>query len=178
MGRAIDRTGNQVSRLRIALAGTGVLVIGYALAGAFAQLGGKLGGVLIFLVAVLVLHDGIWLPVVLLAGVVLGRIVPARHRGVIRVAAIAATALTVFSVPLVLGRGRTADNPSALPLDYGRNLALILLGLAVVTALIVARARIRGLAGSARSSIALRRSRRGPDRGRKDLESPDDDSAG
>ena len=107
----------------------GVLVMVYAVVGAVADLGGKVGGVLIFLVAVLVVHDAIWLPLVSVIG---------RHVRT-RVAAIVATALTVTTVPLVLGLGRTADNPSALPLHYGRNLSLILLGTAVVTGIEGAR---------------------------------------
>jgi hypothetical protein len=132
-----------MSRLRAALLGTGVVVIGYAVLGSFLELGGKLGGVLLFLVAVLVLHDGVWLPLVLVAGALFERFVPARHRGPIRVGLIAAAALTVAALPLALGFGRTADNPSALPLNYGRNLALVLLAVTVATGLAVARARRR-----------------------------------
>jgi hypothetical protein len=120
-----------MSRWRLALLVTGVLAMLYAAIGAVADLGGKLGGVLIFLIAVLVVHDGIWLPLVLLAGALLNRIIPARHRGHVRVTAIVVAALGLAALPLALGLGRSADNPSALPLDYGRNLALVLLGVVV-----------------------------------------------
>jgi hypothetical protein len=120
-------------RWRLALLAAGVLAMGYAVVGAAVQLGGKVGGILLFLVAVLVAHDGLWLPLVLLAGTALNRLVPARHRGTVRVAAIVAAALGMAALPLALGLGRTADNPSALPLDYGRNLALVLAGIAVVS---------------------------------------------
>jgi len=109
--------------MRRLLVVTGVLVMVYAAAGSVVDLGGKIGGVLIFLVAVLVLHDGLWMPLVLLVG--------RRVRGI---GAIVATALAVTALPLALGLGRAADNPSALPLDYGRNLVLLLLAVAVVTA--------------------------------------------
>jgi hypothetical protein len=118
-------------RWRLALLVAGVLAMLYAAVGAVADLGGKVGGVLIFLIAVLVAHDGVWLPLVLLAGAVLNRIVPARHRSSVRAAAIVVAALGMAALPLALGFGRTADNPSALPLDYGRNLALVLLGVVV-----------------------------------------------
>ena len=167
MGRADDRTGNAVSRLRAALLVTGVVVIGYGALGSLLDLGGRLGGVLLFLVAVLVLHDGVWLPLVLVVGALFERFVPARHRGPIRVGLIAAAALTVAGLPLALGLGRTADNPSALPLDYGRNLALVLLAVALTTGLAMARAT--GLA-MARAALVLRRNR-------KDSESGDDRSA-
>lgn len=132
-----------MSRLRTALLVIGVAGMGYAVAGAVTDPDVRLGGVLLFLTAVLVAHDGVWLPAVLLAGALLDRVAPARHRGTVRVAAIAAAALTVAALPLVLGLGRTADNPSALPLNYGRNLALVLLAVAGTTALVTARGRIK-----------------------------------
>jgi hypothetical protein len=162
-----------MSRLRIALLLTGVAAIGYAVAGAVADLGGKVGGVLLFLVAVLVLHDGVWLPLVLAAGALLGRFAPTRHRAVLRVAAIAGVAVTVAALPLTLGPGRTPDNPSALPLDYSRNLVLVLLVVAVVTGLVTARARIR-----AACTFVVTRAAAGRTGGRKESESSDDGAAG
>lgn len=111
----------------------GVLVMLYAVIGAVTDLGGKIGGVLIFLAAVLVVHDGIWLPLVSLAGRWL------KGRGV--KTWIVATALTVTALPLALGLGRTADNPSALPLHYARNLALLLVGVVTPIGLIVVARR-------------------------------------
>jgi hypothetical protein len=126
-----------MSRWRAALLVTGVLAMGYAAVGSVVQLGGKLGGVVLFLIVVLVVHDGVWLPLVLLAGTLLKA-----RRTPVRVAAIVAAALTMVALPLALGLGRTADNPSALPLNYGRNLVLVLLGVAAVTGIILAaRAR-------------------------------------
>jgi hypothetical protein len=117
--------------MRRSLLVAGVLAMLYAAVGSVVELGGKLGGVLLFLVAVLVAHDAIWSPLVLLAGRWL--------RGpVVRTAAIVATALTVTALPLAFGLGRTPDNPSALPLDYGRNLAVLLLGVGAVTGVILA----------------------------------------
>jgi hypothetical protein len=126
-----------MSRWRAALLVTGVLAMGYAAVGSVLQLGGKLGGVVLFLIVVLVAHDGVWLPLVLLAGTLLKA-----RRTPVRVAAIVATALTMVALPLALGLGRSADNPSALPLNYGRNLVLVLLGVAAATGVIlVGRAR-------------------------------------
>jgi hypothetical protein len=112
-------------------------VMGYAVIGALVDLGGRIGGVLLFLVAVLVVHDGIWLPGVLLTDRVLNRVVPERHRRFVKTAAIVTAGVTLPALPLAFGFGRTADNPSALPLDYGRNLALVLLGVAVATGVVV-----------------------------------------
>ena len=132
-----------MNRWRAALLTAGLLAMLYAAAGAVAELGGKVTGVVIFLVAVLVAHDGVWLPLVLLAGSLVNRFVPARYRPPVRVAAIVAAAVTVAALPLALGLGRTADNPSALPLDYGRNLVLVLLGVAATTGLVLLLRRPR-----------------------------------
>ena len=45
---------------------------------------------------------------------------------------------------MVAGIGRRADNPSILPLDYGRNLLVVLGLIALVTALIMIALRLRG----------------------------------
>jgi hypothetical protein len=120
-----------MTRVRAVLIGAGVLVMGYALAGALTDHDVKPFGVAIFLAAVLVGHDAVWMPLVLAAGALINRVVPARSRPVVRVAAVVAAVLSVAGVPLALGYGRPPDNPSALPLAYGRNLALVLGGLAV-----------------------------------------------
>ncbi|MDT5040547.1 MAG: hypothetical protein QOE51_1532, partial [Actinoplanes sp.] len=50
------------------------------------------------------------------------RFAPPRLHTLIRAALIVTLAVTVVAFPLVLGRGRSADNPSLLPLHYGRGL--------------------------------------------------------
>ena len=122
-------------RTRTALIAAGVLVMAYAAGGALADPGLNPGGVLLFLAGVLIGHDAIWMLVVLGAGAALTRFVPHRHRTAAGTAAISAAAVTVVAFPLVLGFGRQADNPSALPLPYGRNLAVILLVVAGATLL-------------------------------------------
>ena len=113
----------------------GTLLILYALSGALTDPDLK-GGALIFLVAVLVLHDGLLLPLSIGAGFLIGRIVPSPLRTPVRVAGVIGLALTVVALPLVLGRGRVADNPSILPLDYGRGLLIAYGIIAVTTALL------------------------------------------
>jgi hypothetical protein len=128
-------------RARAALIAAGVLTMGYAAGGALADPGLDLGGVLVFLAAVLIGHDTVWMPAVLATGAAVTRVVPRRHRPAVRIAAISAAAVAFVAVPLVLGFGRPADNPSALPLPYGRNLAVVLLGVAGV--LLLTRPRRR-----------------------------------
>jgi len=144
-------------KIRTMLVVAGVLTMGYAVGGALADPDLEAGGVLLFLAGVLVGHDVVWMLAVLAGGAVITRLVPQRHRPAARVAAISATALTFVAFPLVLGIGRTADNPSALPLPYGRNLAAVLLVIVAATLL-----------------TCLWRTRRG--QGRKDSEMPGEGS--
>jgi hypothetical protein len=110
-----------VKTARRALIAVGALGMAYAVIGALADADVK-GGVLLFLIAVLIAHDGILLPVAIAAGALIGRFVPFRWRAFVRSALVVSLALTIVALPLVLGRGRAADNPSLLPLHYGRGL--------------------------------------------------------
>ena len=124
-------------KTRAVLVAAGVLTMAYAGYGVLTDPAADLAGIFVFLIAVLVAHDAIWMSAVLAAGFLLARLVPDRHRPVVRGGVLGAAAVTVVALPLVLGFGRTADNPSALPLPYGRNLALVLLALFAATALTV-----------------------------------------
>jgi hypothetical protein len=104
----------------------GTLIMGYAVIGALTDRNLHPGGVLIFLVAVLIGHDVVLLPLIIGVGVLIGRLAPAQARVAIRTAALYSAAVTVVALPLVLGYGKSTDNPSALPLHYGRGLAAIL----------------------------------------------------
>ncbi|WP_083983912.1 hypothetical protein [Actinomadura hibisca] len=77
--------------------------------------------------AVLV-HDLLFAPAVLLAGAVV------THRRT-RAALVVAGAVTLVALPMVLGLGKRADNPSILPLPYGRNLLIVLAVIAVAALL-------------------------------------------
>ncbi|MEV4642507.1 hypothetical protein AB0J80_34705 [Actinoplanes sp. NPDC049548] len=106
------------------LIGTGALVIAYAISGAIADPDLKVGGVVLFLGAVLGLHDAVFMPLVLGAGALLTRSHP-----LVRAALIVSLAVTLVALPLVLGHGRDPDNPSALPLPYGRGLGAVLIAI-------------------------------------------------
>jgi hypothetical protein len=72
------------------------------------------------LAALLVLHDGVLMPLAIGAGALIGRFVPVRTRAAVRVAAYLSLILVVVALPFVLGFGRRPDDPSALALNYGR----------------------------------------------------------
>jgi hypothetical protein len=104
----------------------GAIVMGYAVLGAATDPDLKPGGVLLFLAAVLVAHDAVLLPATIAGGAIIGRFAPRRSVPSIRAAAIISIAVGVVALPLVLGYGRSADNPSVLPLAYGRGLLLVI----------------------------------------------------
>ncbi|MEU1888573.1 hypothetical protein [Micromonospora sp. WMMD987] len=122
-------------RIRVALVAVGLLTMGYAVVGALVDPDLSPAGVLLFLAGVLVGHDLVWMLGLSAVGALLARFVPHRHRPLARIAAISAATVTVVALPLVLGFGRSPDNPSALPLPYGRNLAVVLLLVVAATAL-------------------------------------------
>jgi energy-coupling factor transporter transmembrane protein EcfT len=122
---------------RRVLVAIGAITIGYAVLSTFADPDVKLLGVLIFLAAVLVLHDGILLPITIGVGVLFGRL-PLPARVPVRVAALISLPITIVALPLVLGYGRSPDNPSILPLHYGRGLLVTLAAIWVPTAVITA----------------------------------------
>ncbi|WIM93052.1 hypothetical protein ACTOB_005017 [Actinoplanes oblitus] len=112
--------------MRRALIAAGSLIFSYGVIGLLTGDGGDLPGVVVFGLAVLALHDGVLLPLILAGGALIARVVPARWRTAVRLAAIVGVALTVIAVPLQLGPGLRA---------YGKNLILILL---VVTVTVLA----------------------------------------
>ncbi|MFF4234311.1 hypothetical protein ACFYYL_00440 [Actinomadura geliboluensis] len=96
-----------------------------------------------------VLHDAVLVPLVLAAGLATARL-PAAAKPAVRAALVVAGCVTAVALPLVLGYGRRADEPSRLPLPYGRNLALVLTAIAVVAALAVAARLARRRKGGRR----------------------------
>jgi Na+/proline symporter len=139
MGRPDHRPEHVVTTARRCLLAIGVVVMTYAVIGALIDPDVKFGA-LIFLIGVLVAHDGLLLPLTLGAGILVGRYAPRRVRALVRAALVVGLAVTIVAFPLVLGRGRAADNPSVLPLHYGRGLLEIY---AVVWAMVAAAAGVR-----------------------------------
>jgi hypothetical protein len=79
-----------------------------------------------YVVGFLLVHDLVVAPVVIAVGWLVTRFVPSIARGPLR-AALALSALVVaFSWPLLRRYGEHATNDSALPLDYGRTVPVVL----------------------------------------------------
>lgn len=116
-----------MTAVRAAMAGCGAAIMAYAVAGALSDPDVSPVGVLVFLGAVLVAHDALWMPAVLLLGVAVTRLAPLRYRALVQALAVILAILGMLALPLVLGVGRVPDNPSVQPLPYGRNLTLVVL---------------------------------------------------
>jgi hypothetical protein len=79
-------------------------------------------------------HDGLLAPLVLLIGALTTRL-PSSYRRRVQHTLLVAGAVSLMALPMVLGYGRRADNPSILPLPYGRNLLIVLAAIAVIAVL-------------------------------------------
>jgi len=96
-----------------------------------------------FFVTGLALHDAVFAPAVLLAGVVLGRTVPARWRATVQAALLVAGTAALFSYPLVRGYAHILHNPTSLPRNYTAGLAIVVA--AVALAAVIGRLLLRAL---------------------------------
>lgn len=98
-----------------------------------------------------VLHDAVVAPAVLAAGA-LTVLVPAGRRRIVRAALVIGACVTVVAIPVVLAFGRRDDEPSRLPLPYGRNLAIVLGAVAAVAACALAARAVAARRGAGRAS--------------------------
>ncbi len=73
-------------------------------------------------------HDLVWAPV-LVAGALATRKLPVSARRTVRVALFVSAGLVLFAAPVLHGYAGRARNPSALPLDYTRNVMALLIAL-------------------------------------------------
>jgi hypothetical protein len=103
---------------RVALVGVGCTMMLFGAVSAVTNHGFHAFRQITFLAVALVAHDGFLLPVFLLAGFLVHRLLPRRHRAIVQAALIATAAVTLVALPAVLGYGRIADNASVLPRNY------------------------------------------------------------
>jgi hypothetical protein len=134
--------------VRLVIAGLGLAAMGYALAGAVGNPDITPSRHVVFLVAVLVAHDALLLPLFLAVGALVRHLVPAGPRAIVQAALIVSAALWVVALPLVLGYGRRPDNPSALPRDYPRGLVTVLAVVWLVTAIALLATDLRRRRGA------------------------------
>ncbi|TDU04981.1 hypothetical protein EDD99_3464 [Streptomyces sp. 846.5] len=171
---------NRTSRVRLALVVAGVSLLVFGIQGLLDEpyLTGHRLEVLLWGARGIVLHDGVWMPLVLTAGLLLGRAAPARVRGALTAGLMTAAALTAVGLPAVLREGDHNGNATLLPLPYLRNWLLLLAAVAVGTAVSAAvlwwrggrssaamsgrRARMSGSSTASRTSSEMPRERTNP----------------
>src|SRR5688500_18218417 len=109
--------------------GTKARVTAYAVGAGFIQLGRWVlrvqasidpEGWALWFAGAAIVHDGSLVPGVLMIGALTARL-PSRYKRWVQGTLLVAGVVTLVALPMVLGYGRRADNPSILPLSYGRN---------------------------------------------------------
>lgn len=89
--------------------------------------------VAIWLVAAIVIHDGLLSPAVVTVGWFISRVVPPRARRFLQAGLIMAGIVTVIAVPMIYLRGSQPAVKAILLQNYGANLTLLLAIIAVGT---------------------------------------------
>jgi hypothetical protein len=99
----------------------------------------------IWIVAAALGDDLIVIPVLLLIGAIVVRVVPAAVRSVVQTALVVTGAVGALGIVAILASNRRIhrDNPSLLPLPYVRNLMLILIAIWVIAAICMAVLLVR-----------------------------------
>lgn len=82
-------------------------------------------------------HDAVIAPTLFLVAWLIGRLVPRVARGPVRAAAAASAFYVALAYPLIRRWGRRPTNSSTLPLNYGRNLAIVIAVIWVLAAVVV-----------------------------------------
>jgi hypothetical protein len=113
-------------------------------------------GVIIWIVAAIIVHDGILSPLLLLVDVGMrraGRRIPYAVLAIIQGGVVVGAIMSMLVLPEIYKKSLGSKNATVLPLDYGLNLALFWAVVVVLTAaacaLYLARARHRAHASAA-----------------------------
>ncbi len=120
-------------RTRIALGAAGVLLGLFGVFRLLTQVAlGDLATLVAWLVAALVLHDGVLSPAVAGAGRLLHRLVPSRARTVLQPALVVAGLVTLIALPMIHRQGRYPASKALLRQDYTVNLLIAVAAIAGV----------------------------------------------
>jgi hypothetical protein len=94
-------------------------------------------GVVIWIVAAIIVHDGILSPLLLLVDVWMrraGRRIPYAVLAIVQGGVVVGAIMSMLVLPEIYKKSLGVKNPTILPLDYGLNLALFWVAVAVLTA--------------------------------------------
>jgi hypothetical protein len=112
--------------IRAVLLGLGLAGIAYAVVGILTDNGTSPVHQGLFLAGLIVVHDGILMPLAIGVAALTVRYLPVRVRPPVQLGLYASLVVTILALPFVIGAGRVADNPTILPLNYARGLWLVL----------------------------------------------------
>lgn len=119
---------------RIGLAASGIAIAVYGIGRLLTQLPLQsltlLAG---WLIAALVIHDGLVSPAVIAVGTALRRLVPPRARRYLQAALLMAALVTIVALPMIYRANRQPPSKAILRQNFGGNLALLLAIIAVAT---------------------------------------------
>jgi hypothetical protein len=119
---------------RIGLAAAGIAIAVYGIGRLFTEIPSHslmlLAG---WLIAALVIHDGLLSPAVVTIGWTLGRLVPPRARRYLQAALIVSALVMLVALPMMYRANRQPPSKAILRQDFGANLALLLAVIAVGT---------------------------------------------
>ena len=131
--------GDERSRWFVPALVVGWVIIGMALVGMVRDTSRTKPTELVrYVLGFALLHDLVVAPLVVLVGWLLTRFVPSVARGPVRGALALSALVAVFSWPLLRRYGEHATNNSALPLDYGRTVPIVLAAIWAVALTIIA----------------------------------------
>lgn len=94
-------------------------------------------GVIVWIVAAIIVHDGILSPLLLLLDVWMrraGRRIPYAVLAIIQGGVVVGAIMSLLVLPEIYKKALGTKNPTILPLDYGLNLALFWVAVALLTA--------------------------------------------
>ncbi len=131
-------------RLFWVAAAVGLGVIAFALIGLLNDpRAGSLTNWATFLIGGLLLHDGLFAPLVVSLGLVGWFVLPRRLRPAFQATLIVAGSVVLLSIPVIGRWGELPGNPTLLPRDYGAGLAVALGVVAIGGLIAVLRAARR-----------------------------------
>ncbi|WP_104135657.1 MULTISPECIES: hypothetical protein [unclassified Cryobacterium] len=141
-------TSRRMRSIRLVLLGAGVLLLAW---GAFVMFDSvrltRIPGVALWIAAAIVLHDVFLAPIVFAFGIALrraGRRVTGTVMAIVQGAIVVGSIVSLVAVPTIVAKNFAPANPTVLPLNYGLNLGIFWLVLAVLTVVVSAWAMLRG----------------------------------
>ena len=120
---------------RYALVTGGLLVLFYGAWHLVTELPGNLRDLAVWMVAVVVIHDGVVSPLVVALGWIMAATIPPRGRRYVQSALITGALFTIIAIPLIHRKGTQPVSKALLVQNYAGHLA-ILLGLVAAANLI------------------------------------------